>query len=33
MSQWGAIGRSRAGQDARAILAAYYPGTRLSPLL
>ena len=33
MSQWGAIGRSRAGQDARAILAAYYPGTRLSPLM
>lgn len=33
MSQWGAIGRSRAGQDARTILAAYYPGTRLSPLL
>lgn len=32
MSQWGAIGRARAGQDARAILAAYYPGTRLSPL-
>ena len=33
MSQWGAIGRSRAGQDARAILAAYYPGTRLAPLI
>jgi stage II sporulation protein D len=33
MSQWGAIGRSRAGQDARTILAAYYPGTRLSPLI
>jgi len=33
MSQWGAIGRARAGQDARTILAAYYPGTRLSPLL
>jgi stage II sporulation protein D len=32
MSQWGAIGRARAGQDARSILAAYYPGTRLSPL-
>jgi stage II sporulation protein D len=32
MSQWGAIGRSRAGQDARSILATYYPGTRLSPL-
>lgn len=33
MSQWGAIGRARAGQDARSILAAYYPGTRLSPLM
>ncbi len=33
MSQWGAIGRARAGQDARTILAAYYPGTRLSPLM
>ena len=33
MSQWGAIGRARAGQDARTILSAYYPGTRLSPLL
>ncbi len=33
MSQWGAIGRARAGQDARTILAAYYPGTRLAPLL
>ncbi len=33
LSQWGAIGRARAGQDARSILAAYYPGTRLSPLL
>jgi stage II sporulation protein D len=32
MSQWGAIGRARAGQDARTILAAYYPGTRLAPL-
>jgi stage II sporulation protein D len=32
MSQWGAIGRARAGQDARSILATYYPGTRLSPL-
>lgn len=27
MCQWGAIGRSRAGQDARTILAHYYPGT------
>lgn len=33
MSQWGAIGRSRAGQDARTILSAYYPGTRLAPLI
>lgn len=28
--QWGAIGRSRAGQDARTILAAYFQGTTLS---
>lgn len=27
MCQWGAIGRARAGQDFRAILSAYYPGT------
>ena len=27
--QWGAVGRSRAGQDYRRILAAYYPGTVL----
>ncbi|MEO7521062.1 MAG: SpoIID/LytB domain-containing protein, partial [Gemmatimonas sp.] len=27
MCQWGAIGRSRAGQDARSILRHYYPGT------
>lgn len=27
MCQWGAIGRARAGHSARAILAAYYPGT------
>jgi stage II sporulation protein D len=27
MCQWGAIGRARAGQDFRAILATYYPGT------
>ncbi len=33
MSQWGAIGRARAGQDARTILSAYYPGTRLAPLI
>lgn len=30
MCQWGAIGRSRAGQDARAILRFYYPGTVVS---
>ena len=29
MCQWGAIGRARAGQDYRAILRAYYPGTTL----
>ena len=27
MCQWGAIGRSRAGIDARTILRHYYPGT------
>ena len=27
MCQWGAIGRARAGQDFRAILRTYYPGT------
>jgi stage II sporulation protein D len=27
MCQSGAIGRARAGQDFRTILAAYYPGT------
>ena len=27
MCQWGAIGRARAGQSARTILATYYPGT------
>jgi stage II sporulation protein D len=27
MCQWGAIGRARAGQDVRAILRTYYPGT------
>ena len=30
MCQWGAIGRARAGQDFRAILATYYPGTTVS---
>lgn len=28
--QWGAVGRSRAGQDFQRILAAYYPGTSLT---
>jgi stage II sporulation protein D len=32
MCQWGAIGRARAGQDFRAILATYYPGTTVGPL-
>ncbi len=31
MCQWGAIGRARAGQDFRAILQAYYPGTAVGP--
>jgi stage II sporulation protein D len=31
MCQWGAIGRSRAGQSARTILATYYPGTSIAP--
>jgi len=31
MCQWGAIGRARAGQTARAILAAYFPGTTVGP--
>jgi len=30
--QWGAVGRSRAGQDVRQILAAYYPGVTLERL-
>ena len=30
--QWGAVGRSRAGQDVQQILAAYYPGARLERL-
>ncbi len=29
MCQWGAIGRARGGEDFRAILSAYYPGTQL----
>jgi stage II sporulation protein D len=32
MCQWGAIGRSRAGQDYRTILRTYYPGTTLEPI-
>ena len=32
MCQWGAIGRSRAGQDFRTILRTYYPGTTVAPL-
>jgi stage II sporulation protein D len=32
MCQWGAIGRARSGASARAILDAYYPGTRLAQL-
>jgi stage II sporulation protein D len=32
MCQWGAIGRARAGQSARMILASYYPGTTVGPL-
>lgn len=29
MCQWGAIGRARAGQSARTIIATYYPGTTI----
>jgi stage II sporulation protein D len=32
MCQWGAIGRSRAGQSFRSILATYYPGTTVGPV-
>lgn len=32
MCQWGAIGRSRAGQTFRTILATYYPGTTVGPV-
>jgi stage II sporulation protein D len=32
MCQWGAQGRARAGYDAASILAAYFPGTSLSPM-
>ncbi|GAC1651052.1 MAG: SpoIID/LytB domain-containing protein [Gemmatimonadaceae bacterium] len=32
MCQWGAIGRARAGEDYRAILQAYYPGTTIGSI-
>ncbi|HEU4565504.1 MAG TPA: SpoIID/LytB domain-containing protein [Gemmatimonadaceae bacterium] len=32
MCQWGAIGRARAGQDAREILRTYYPGTSVAAM-
>lgn len=32
MCQWGAIGRARAGHDARAILRAYFPGTSVGAM-
>jgi stage II sporulation protein D len=32
LCQWGAVARSRAGQDFRRILAAYYPGAALQRL-
>jgi stage II sporulation protein D (peptidoglycan lytic transglycosylase) len=32
MCQWGAIGRARAGQSFRSILATYYPGTTVGPI-
>ncbi len=32
MCQWGAIGRARAGQDYRTILASYFPGTEIQRL-
>jgi stage II sporulation protein D len=32
MCQWGAIGRARAGQTFREILATYYPGTSVGPV-
>jgi stage II sporulation protein D len=32
MCQWGAIGRARAGQDFRTILATYFPGTTVEPV-
>ena len=30
MCQWGAIGRARAGQDARTILRTYFPGADIA---
>jgi stage II sporulation protein D (peptidoglycan lytic transglycosylase) len=32
LCQWGAIGRARAGQKYRAILATYFPGTTIDRL-
>ena len=32
MCQWGAVGRARAGQDARTILRAYFPGVSVEPV-
>ena len=32
MCQWGAIGRARAGQSVRYILATYYPGTTVGSM-
>lgn len=32
MCQWGAIGRARAGQDYRAILKTYFPGTKIEKI-
>ncbi len=32
MCQWGAIGRARAGQDYKAILTTYFPGTKIERL-
>jgi stage II sporulation protein D len=32
MCQWGAIGRARAGQEYRAILSTYFPGTKIERL-
>ncbi len=32
LCQWGAVGRARAGQDYRKILATYFPGTTIERL-